>query len=125
MDEKVVCLETKFFDFVNATTRSSSSSTKRKADSPPPPDQLTTRASVSGRVAGGSPPAKRAKDDDDLPLPMPTDFNVDQWPSSPSEEGPPLTSRKGKGRARDSSPPNVDDASRSTAIPLPKRAVKP
>ena len=114
-DEKVVRLEMKLFDFVNATTRSSSSSTKRKADSPPPPDQSMTRASVSGRVAGGPPPAKQAKDDDDPPPPMPADFDVNQWPSSPSEEGPPLTSRKGKGRARDSSPPNVDDTSCPTA----------
>ena len=37
-DEKVVCLEMKLFNFVNATTRSSLSSTKRKVDSPPPPD---------------------------------------------------------------------------------------
>ena len=77
-DEKVVRLETKLFDFVNATTRSSSSSTKRKVDSLPPPDQSTTRASVGGRVAGGPPQAKWAKDDDDLPPPMPADFNVDQ-----------------------------------------------
>ena len=55
---------------------------------------------------------------------MPADFNVDQWPLSPSEEGPPLTSHKGKGRARDSFPPNVDNASHSTAVPLPKRAAK-
>ena len=98
MDEKVVHLEMKLFDFVNATMRSSSSSTKRKADSPPPPDRSMTRASVGGRVAGGPPPAKWAKDDDDPPPPMPTDFDVDQWPSSPSEEGTPLTNRKGKGR---------------------------
>ena len=124
-DEKAIRLETKLFDFVNVTTRSSSSSTKRKVDSLPPPDRSTTRASVGGRVAGGPPPAKRAKDDDDPPPPMPADFDVDQWLSSPSEEGTPFTSCKGKGRARDSSPPNVDDASRSTAVPLPKRAVKP
>ena len=124
-DENVVRLETKLFDFVNAMTRSSSSSTKRKADSPPPPDRSMTRASVGGHVAGGPPPAKWAKDDDDPPPPMPADFNVDQWPLSLSEEGPPFTSSKGKGRTRDSSPPNVDDASRSTAVPLPKRAAKP
>ena len=84
-----------------------------------------TRASVGGHVAGGPPPAKQAKDDDDPPRPMPADFDVDHWPSSLSEEGPPLMSHKGKGRARDSFPPNVDDASHSTAIPLPKRAAKP
>ena len=56
---------------------------------------------------------------------MPPDYNIDQWPSSPSEEGPSLTSRKGKGKARNSSPPNVDDVSCPTATLLPKKVAKP
>ena len=84
-----------------------------------------TRVSVGGRTAGGPLPAKRAKDDDDPSPPMPVDYNVDQWLSSPSEEGPPLTSRKGKGKARNSSPPDVDNMSRPTAMLLPKKVGKP
>ena len=74
---------------------------------------------------GGPPPAKRAKDDDNLSPPMPTDYDVNQWLSSPSEEGPPLTSQKGKGKARNSSPPDMDDASRPAATLLPKKVAKP
>ena len=56
---------------------------------------------------------------------MPTDYNIDQGLSSPSEEGLPLMSQKGKGKARNSSPPDVDDASRPTATLLPKKVAKP
>ena len=91
-DDKIVHLEMKLLDIVSVMTRSSLSSTKRKADSPPPSDRSTTRASVSGCTAGGPLPAKWAKDDDDPLPPMPMDYNVDQWLSSPSEEGPPLMS---------------------------------
>ena len=125
MDDKIVRLETKLLNIARTTTRSSSSSTKRKVDSPPPSDGSTTRASVGGRTAGGPLPAKRAKDNDDPSPPMPADYDVDQWLSSPSEEGPPLTSQKGKGKARNSSPPNVDNAGRPTAMLLPKKVAKP
>ena len=74
---------------------------------------------------GSPPPAKRAKDDDDPLPPMPVDYDVDQWLLSPSEEGPPLTSRKGKGKARNSSPPDVDNTSHPTATLLPKKVAKP
>ena len=84
-----------------------------------------TRVSVSGRTAGGPLPAKQAKDNDDPSPPMPADHDVDQWLSSPSEEGPPLTSRKGKGKARNSSPPDVDDVSHPAATLLPKTVAKP
>ena len=124
-DDKIVHPEMKLLDIASAMTRSSSSSTKRKADSLPPSDRSTTRASVGGRTVGGPPPAKRAKDDNDPSPPMPTDYDVDQWLSSPSKEGPPLMSRKGKGKARNSSPPDVDDASRPTAVLLPKKVAKP
>ena len=123
-DDKLACLETKLLDFASATTRSSSLSTKRKADSPPPYDRSTTRALVGGRTTGGPPPAKQAKDDDNPPPPMPSDYDVDQWPSSPSEEGPPLTSQKGKGKARNNSPPNEGNVSRPAAILLPKKVAK-
>ena len=56
---------------------------------------------------------------------MPPDYDVDQWLSSLSEEGPPLMSQKGKGKARNSSPPNVDNAGRPTAMLLPKKVAKP
>ena len=56
---------------------------------------------------------------------MPTDYDIDQWLSSLSEEGPPLTSRKGKGKARNSSPPDVGDMSCPTATLLPKKVAKP
>ena len=91
-DDKIVRLVTKLLDFVSMTTRSSSLSTKRKADSPPPSDQPTTRASVDGHIAEGPPPAKWAKDDDNPSLPMPLDYDINQWLLSPSKEGPPLTS---------------------------------
>ena len=125
VDDKIVHLKTKLLNLTSVTTRSSLSSTKRKADSPPPSDQSTTRALVGGCTAGAPPPAKWAKDDNDPLLPMPPDYNIDQWLSSLSEEGPPLTSQKGKGKARNSSPPDVDDASCPTATLLPKKVAKP
>ena len=125
VDDKIICLETKLLDITSMTMRSSSLSTKRKVDSPPPSDRSTTLASVSGHTAGGPPPAKRAKDDDDPSPPMPAEYDVDQWLSSPSDEGPSLTSQKGKGKARNSSPPNVDNASRPTTMLLPKKVAKP
>ena len=124
-DNKIICLEMKLLDLVSVMTRSSSSSTKRKVDSLPPSDQSTTRASVGGHIAGGPPPAKWAKNDDNPSLPMPPDYDIDQWLLSPSKEGPPLMSRKGKGKARNSSPSDVDDVSRSTAMLLPKKVAKP
>ena len=55
---------------------------------------------------------------------MPVDY-VDQWLSSLSKEGPPLMSQKGKGKARNSSPPDVDDASCPAAMLLSKKVAKP
>ena len=106
MDDKITCLETKLLDFASVMTRSSSLSTKRKVDSPPPSDRSTTRVSVSGHIAGAFPPAKQAKDDDNLPPPMPPDYDIDQWPLSLSEEGPPLSSLKqGRGKLGIALPP--------------------
>ena len=124
-DDKIVRLETKLLDIASVMTRSSSSSTKMKADSLPPSDRSTTRASVGGSTVGGPPPAKQAKDDNDPSPPMPMDYNVDQWLLSLSKEGPPLTSQKGKGKARNSSPPDMDNASCPTATLLPKKVAKP
>ena len=84
-----------------------------------------TRVFVGGRITGGPPPAKQAKDNDDPLPPMPPDYNINQWPLSPSKEGPPKMSQKGKGKARNSSPPNVDDTGRPTATLLPKKVAKP
>ena len=84
-----------------------------------------TRASVGGHMTRGLPPAKWAKDNDDLLPHTPADYNIDQWPSSPSEEGPPPVSCKGKGKAGNSPPPNVDDTSHPTTTLLPKKVAKP
>ena len=98
-DDKIVRLETKLLDIASMMTRSSSSSTKRKVDSPPPSDRSTTRASVGGCTAEGPLPAKQAKDDNDPSPCMSVDYDVDQWLSSPPEEGPPLMSQKKQGES--------------------------
>ena len=76
-------------------------------------------------MTGGPPPAKQAKDDNDPLPPMPSDYDVNQWASSSSEEGPPPASQKGKGKARNNPPPNLDNSSHSTATLLPKKVAKP
>ena len=73
-------------------------------------------------MAGDPPPSKQVKDDDD-PLPFPDRYNADEWLSSSSEEGP-KAERKGKGKARASPPPNVDDSSRPAAA-IPTKVAKP
>ena len=53
---------------------------------------------VGGCITRGPSPAKQAKDNAGLPLPMPSDYDVDQWLSSPSKEEPPPASQKARGK---------------------------
>ena len=100
------------------------SSTKRKVDSPPPSNQLTIRPLTGARSVEDPPPTKWVKDDDDPPLPFPDRYDADEWSSSVSEEGA-RAAWKGKGKARASPPPDVDDSSRPMAAIPAKKAAKP